>query len=337
MGAGTTKKKTRGQNSKTEDQPSIPTPATATKQKIPNVDWGANGSHLMWLLITEAEKEENRKVLFGKRSDQVSFLLHGARIFSNILQELVAEHKTSVHKRIASIVIPKIYALDSSVAGDRVKGRVASLVSTYRSLATKVTSTGRGVLDMPILEEELEDSLEECDSVTPDDGSTTAWIANIPRDGPDHDTPEKTRNVWAQVEKDWPFFPRMHRLLCTRPNVVPVAITTGVGPRGESTVYYQVQPPPSQSHASPTPLVNGNIDPTLRGLDVNQLPARPAPPSESMPTASSQSTVTLSSPPVMTPNQRRLAAAVAKADKSIKTVPKKRTLEESFLEATHVV
>lgn len=81
MGAGAPKKKARGRNSQKEDQSPSPS-ASATKQKkIPNVDWTANGSHLMWLLLTEAEKEENRKVLFGKRSDQVSAHNLAASIF----------------------------------------------------------------------------------------------------------------------------------------------------------------------------------------------------------------------------------------------------------------
>lgn len=39
----------------------------------------------------------------------------------------------------------------------------------------------------------------------------------------------------------FPFFPRLHRLYCARPNSTPPAITTGVGPEGRSVVY--LQPP----------------------------------------------------------------------------------------------
>lgn len=39
----------------------------------------------------------------------------------------------------------------------------------------------------------------------------------------------------------FPFFPRLHQLLCTRPNSIPPAITTGIGPAGREVVY--LQPP----------------------------------------------------------------------------------------------
>lgn len=42
-----------------------------------------------------------------------------------------------------------------------------------------------------------------------------------------------------KIVAEFPFFPRLHRLYCTRPNSTPPAITTGVGPDGRSTVYLQ--------------------------------------------------------------------------------------------------
>lgn len=42
-----------------------------------------------------------------------------------------------------------------------------------------------------------------------------------------------------QIEDEFPFFPRLHAILAARPNVNPIAITTGVGPQGRKTVYYQ--------------------------------------------------------------------------------------------------
>ncbi|KAJ7113609.1 hypothetical protein C8R44DRAFT_881892 [Mycena epipterygia] len=63
----------------------------------------------------------------------------------------------------------------------------------------------------------------------------------IPSTGPDCTTTPEAVNIWAQIEQEFPFFPRLHQIFATRPNVTPIAITTGVGPRGPSTLY--VQPP----------------------------------------------------------------------------------------------
>jgi predicted small lipoprotein YifL len=45
--------------------------------------------------------------------------------------------------------------------------------------------------------------------------------------------------VTEQIESEFPFFPCLHAILAARPNVVPIAITTGVGPCGRKTVFYQ--------------------------------------------------------------------------------------------------
>src|SRR5882762_6598799 len=42
-----------------------------------------------------------------------------------------------------------------------------------------------------------------------------------------------------QIERQFPFFPRLHAIMASRPNVTPIAVTTGVGPNGCKTVYYQ--------------------------------------------------------------------------------------------------
>src|SRR6202040_466858 len=47
-----------------------------------------------------------------------------------------------------------------------------------------------------------------------------------------------------QIEADFPFFPRLHAILATRPNMNPPVITTGVGPNGRKIIYLQ---PPEHS------------------------------------------------------------------------------------------
>ena len=38
---------------------------------LPKIPWTANQHAITWSLISEMEKTENRKVLFGKRTDEV--------------------------------------------------------------------------------------------------------------------------------------------------------------------------------------------------------------------------------------------------------------------------
>jgi len=62
-----------------------------------------------------------------------------------------------------------------------------------------------------------------------------------------------------QIIKDFPYFPEMHRLLSTRPNFNPPAVTTGVGPQGRKSVHYQA---PTVVRRAISPV----IDPALMGL-----------------------------------------------------------------------
>lgn len=46
-----------------------------------------------------------------------------------------------------------------------------------------------------------------------------------------------------KIEQEFKFFPRLHCIFASRPNVTPIAITTALGPNGPKTTYYQ--PPDS--------------------------------------------------------------------------------------------
>ena len=48
----------------------------------------------------------------------------------------------------------------------------------------------------------------------------------------------------------------MHRMFGSRPNVVPVVVTTGVGPAGSETVWHQ---PPPDSMIDPRLLSSPNV------------------------------------------------------------------------------
>lgn len=148
-------------------------------------------------------------------------------------------------------------------------------------------------------------------------------------------------NFAEEIEKSFPFFPRLHAIFASRPNVTPICITTALGPNGRSTVWYQ---PPDHL-----------IDPQLLAIS---LPA-PGPVPSEIPTAPSRvfgsdigSTVneavpTLQPPPTLTPGIENVPIQtpsrtpkpstfsndiLAKARASIQAVPKKRTLGETLMD-----
>ena len=64
-------------------------------------------------------------------------------------------------------------------------------------------SAGRGVQKGRILGEK--DPSEEVSSV--EDVAATGWIASVPRNGTNHDTPEETRNVWGMYSIPYQLYP----------------------------------------------------------------------------------------------------------------------------------
>jgi hypothetical protein len=51
-----------------------------------------------------------------------------------------------------------------------------------------------------------------------------------------------------EIVSKFPFFPDLHRMLSTRPNVTPIVITTGVGPAGKKTLHYQAPSKDEDEH-----------------------------------------------------------------------------------------
>ncbi|KLO03788.1 hypothetical protein SCHPADRAFT_766720 [Schizopora paradoxa] len=68
-----------------------------------------------------------------------------------------------------------------------------------------------------------------------------------------------------ELQLEFPAFKRLHKLLCTRPNVVPPAVTTGVGPGGRKTNHYQATEEHLQQSNQDTQLLmdDSMIDPQL--------------------------------------------------------------------------
>lgn len=145
--------------------------------------------------------------------------------------------------------------------------------------------------------------------------------------------------------REFRFFPRLHYLYGARPNVVPIAVTTGIGPDGPRTQWIQ----------RPDPISDEVIDPTLRDDNPNgsDAPGSPVdPPSSPMlsqqtrafgsdqtnaipatPTPRSQNdSVNSSSRPPKPSNASRQKLDSIKA--GISMVPKKRTLTDAVIEMT---
>lgn len=86
-----------------------------------------------------------------------------------------------------------------------------------------------------------------------------------------------------QITVEWPPFPRLHAILVTRPNVLPPAVMTGVGPQGHKTIHYQ----PLEGFSADS--LQGTPSPTAPSMSA--LPAPPtSQPSASQPPVSASST-----------------------------------------------
>lgn len=284
--------------------------AQAPAERYPPIQWQSGDSHLIWLLLTEAERDENRIIVFGKRAGESSS----------------ADKKNTVYKRIAEKVIPDAYTFSPGMAGERVRGKLEGLIKDYKTHLKSFEITGGGV--------------------SRSGESRAGSRIVIPPEGPDEDTSDEGKNIWQKVLQKFPFYPRLHLLLSERPNVVPPMITTGTGPDGRETVFSQPVPqvggeaPASQQPAplGPRPSL-ANIDPTLHDVNVNNVqqsavrppapPSSSAPSQENQPPPSQQKTGPKAST-ISTAGKEKLALAVEKAN--IKTIPAKRTIEDRLYE-----
>ena len=61
-------------------RPAADKPDKATKSRIPDINWSANKSSLIWALLAQIEKDENYRVLYGKKDvSEVSISISSAR------------------------------------------------------------------------------------------------------------------------------------------------------------------------------------------------------------------------------------------------------------------
>ncbi|KAF8158491.1 hypothetical protein B0H34DRAFT_656928, partial [Crassisporium funariophilum] len=157
--------------------------APGNKPSIPSIYWAANDHELTWKLLGEMGKVENFKVLFGK---------------AEVDENTSGESKIAVCKRIGTVVLPQLAAEHPTVVGERIRGKINDLQKQYIKHAKRLRQTGGGL---------------EGESQTQSQGDGNQYLDfYVPPDGPDHDTHPTAKNLWEQIEKEFPFFPSLHSI-----------------------------------------------------------------------------------------------------------------------------
>ncbi|KAG6817988.1 hypothetical protein H0H93_006886 [Arthromyces matolae] len=250
--------------------------------KVPTLNWNKEQGLLTKMLLSELEKPMNFQVFGGKReaSENSNSAVGGSG----------GDTKVKVARRIGTAILPE-YAKDNiKVVGDRVRGKIDSLIDEYRKHAKRFIKTGEGV-----------------------DGSSTTTVYHVNAEGPDVAALPEVKNLWEEICITWPYFPRMHALFGARPNVTPIAVTTGVGPAGSQTQWFH---PPDQRSTIPDEL----IDPALRIPPPSSVSSTPPPPAQQGLSASRSfgSDVTNTEPTTPTQSQHSSQSS----DRSIARFPK---------------
>ncbi|KAJ6506945.1 hypothetical protein C8R45DRAFT_1069843 [Mycena sanguinolenta] len=270
---------------------------------LPRIEWLASEGALTWALIAQMEVKENRLVLFGKQEKD---------------EKSVGDNKRAVYKRIGSQIMPEYFKTSPNALAKRVKGKAEDLVSTYKELAKELQVTGGGL---------------ENDDDSDDEGNDVHQYLEcyISSEGPDHDTTPKARNIWEKLEKQFKFFPALHKFLAARSNIVPPMVATGVGPKGRTVIHLQ---PPTETQNT----INDDcIDPALRA------PQTPVPDKDADEPAGSSPITIPSSPsppaPEEKPSRRKTAGqpstlqrAVDRAKSANGAKQRPKTFEENLVE-----
>jgi hypothetical protein len=149
----------------------------------------------------------------------------------------------------------------------------------------------------------------------------------------------------GQIEQEFPFFPALHRIFASRPNVMPIVITTALGPQGQKTVWYQ---PPNDNFVD-----NSNIDPELLKESIPSAARHEAPQRERFfgndaggfananalgPESAFQAEILNTPGPQRGPKPSTLSRdAIENARKSIAKLPQKCSLADTLMEIQRYV
>ncbi|KAF8816060.1 hypothetical protein BYT27DRAFT_7279137 [Phlegmacium glaucopus] len=196
-----------------------------------------------------------------------------------------------------------------SVFNEQLKGQLDRLTKTYHKHAAQLHQTGDGI----------------------DGGNVEHFDYYILAEGPNEGTPLVAVNIWEDIEKDFKFFPRLHKIFSARPNVVLIAITTALGPYGQRTVWYQS--PNNKDSSVPAPITDSQIDPQL--LRISEPDAPPTPP-RTFGTNITAATANVTPQAVSTNRVPKPSIvsreAIEKARLSIQKVPQKHSLLDTLVE-----
>src|SRR5271168_3503665 len=162
------------------------------------------------------------------------------------------------------------------------------------------------------------------------------------------------------------FFPRLHQIFASRPNVTPIVITTALGPQGRKTVWYQppdgndTAPPAAVSASQPAPPSTPARGPSTPAHGPST-PAHDSSPPAHVPshtfgTDVTRNIINLSTPDVSSTSPSKTAMlppslsgkrgpkpsavlreAIDRARSYIEKVPQKRTLIDTLLEMQEYV
>jgi len=299
---------------------------------IENIPWSHNNSDLIWKLITQLQHPSNFKTLFGTSPGE----------------NTSGDTKVAVYKRIAAALFPQYFPeLPTGAQPDktvqknqttitkRVKARAEELQKTYKKHAARLRLTGSGIGATADGEQGLHEGEES--------QTTNVYMEYyVPATGPGSETPQLIKNIWQEILAEFPFFSELHKFMSGRPNVVPIAVTTGVGPGGRQTIHMQptgsvanqdsttgmdtTQPSTFNEREAPTASGDGSMAATPG------VPATPVEPSADRTFGQDQlNTPTARCPPKPSSfhiSQERLEQVKA----TIKPVSKKRSFEDTVLD-----
>ncbi len=134
-----------------------------------------------------------------------------------------------------------------------------------------------------------------------------------------------------QIELDFKFFPRLHRIFASRPNVTPIVITTALGPHGRKTVW--VQPPDDETTTVPVGGPPPSTPVRAFGVDVTQAVVNQTPITTAVPLSDKSHMPSSDCSSQRAPKSSAVSwEAIEKARSYIEKVPQKRTLLDTLVE-----
>jgi hypothetical protein len=151
-----------------------------------------------------------------------------------------------------------------------------------------------------------------------------------------------------EIIRAWPYFPRFHALYAGRPNVNPIAVTTGIGPTGPQTQWLQrpddfIDPTlrerevPSTSPATPSAVSPALAATRSFGSEQTNTYEPATPPSSQLPVSNPPSQPPTSSTARPPKPSTASHQAIDKLKATIQVIPKKRSVVEVLMDASKYV